>query len=138
MKTDRNKKDNTRRDQSREEKRRREQTPNRGDRNLYCKYHKQNEHDTKECRDLLEFVEQGLKNGKFHEYTGKYRQKDDDRRVRQRVNNPESKADRKKDDSKERGVHREIAMISGGIPEVGSPLLRKRQKEADSHAWRWK
>ncbi|MED6183626.1 hypothetical protein PIB30_039466 [Stylosanthes scabra] len=43
----------------------------RGDRNAYCKYHKQNGHDTEDCRDLLEFVEKGLKKGKFHEYTGK-------------------------------------------------------------------
>ncbi|MED6128366.1 hypothetical protein PIB30_096996 [Stylosanthes scabra] len=56
---------------------------NRRDRHSYCKYHKQHGHDTEECRDLLDFVEQGLKNGKFREYTSRYRNRDDDRRVRQ-------------------------------------------------------
>ncbi|MED6111459.1 hypothetical protein PIB30_052472, partial [Stylosanthes scabra] len=45
----------------------------RGDRHSYCKYHKQNGHDTEECRELLDFVEQGLKNGKFREYTSRYK-----------------------------------------------------------------
>ncbi|MED6111782.1 hypothetical protein PIB30_055525 [Stylosanthes scabra] len=147
VKTDRNKKDSARRDQFREEKGRRKQRPNRsyynplnislaqfllevsqvekvpapmaiknvhrGDRNLYCKYHKQNRYDTEECRDLLNSVEQGLKNGKFCEYINKYRQRDDDRR---------SKAERKKDDPKEHGVHREIAMISGESQKRETPF----------------
>ncbi|MED6112807.1 hypothetical protein PIB30_065031 [Stylosanthes scabra] len=87
----------------------------RGDRHSYCKYHKQHEHDTEECRDPLDFIEQGLKNEKFCEYNGRYRNKDDERRVRQRPNSPEPKPERRKDEPKERGTHREIAMISGGI-----------------------
>ncbi|MED6150268.1 hypothetical protein PIB30_070813 [Stylosanthes scabra] len=138
IRIDRNKKGNTQRDQFREEKRTQgakaqqigaspegHKKCTHGDRSLYCKYHKQTGHDTKECRDLLEFVEQGLKNEKFCEYTNKYRQRDDDRRVSQRVNSSEGKADRKKDDPKERSVHREIAMITWGIPEEGNPHLRK-------------
>ncbi|MED6141578.1 hypothetical protein PIB30_104856 [Stylosanthes scabra] len=101
VKIDRNKKDNPRKDHFREERGRREHKSNRlyynplsvervpaprpiknvhkGDRNSYCKYHKQNGHDTEECRDLLDYVEQGLKNGKFREYTSRYKQRDDDR-----------------------------------------------------------
>ncbi|MED6181811.1 hypothetical protein PIB30_022840 [Stylosanthes scabra] len=95
VRTDRNKKDNPRKEHFREDRGRREHKSNRvpaprpiknihrGDRNLYCKYHKQNGHGMEECRDLLDFVEQGLKNGKFHEYTSRYKHRDDDRRVRQ-------------------------------------------------------
>ncbi|MED6151518.1 hypothetical protein PIB30_083258 [Stylosanthes scabra] len=97
----------------------------RGDRSSYCKYHKQNGHNTKKCRDLLDFFEQGLKNGKFREYTSRYKQRDDDRKVRQQMNSPENKADRKKDEPKGRGAHRGIAMISGGIPEEGNPPSKK-------------
>ncbi|MED6208721.1 hypothetical protein PIB30_047886 [Stylosanthes scabra] len=96
VKTDRNKKDSVQRDQFREGKGRRE-----GDKNLYYKYYKQNGHDTEECNDLLGFVEQGLKNGKFYEYTNKYRQRDDDRRVSEQP----GKQDRKKTDPKERSMH---------------------------------
>ncbi|MED6127963.1 hypothetical protein PIB30_093119 [Stylosanthes scabra] len=66
----------------------------RGDRHSYCKYHKQHGHDTEECRDLLDFVEQGLKSGKFRENTGTYKNRDDERRVRQRPNNLEPKTER--------------------------------------------
>ncbi|MED6122914.1 hypothetical protein PIB30_044348 [Stylosanthes scabra] len=76
----------------------------RRDRNSYCKYHKQNGHDTEECRDLLDFVEQRLKNGKFREYTSRYKHRDDDRRVRQRMNSPKTKADKRKDEPKERDL----------------------------------
>ncbi|MED6165493.1 hypothetical protein PIB30_100000, partial [Stylosanthes scabra] len=107
----------------------------RGDRSSYCKYYKQNEHDTEECRDLLDFVEQGLKNGKFREYTSRYKQRDDDRRVRQWMNSLENKADKKRDEPKDRGTHRKLAMISRGIPEERNPLPRKQQKEAGTHAW---
>ncbi|MED6194858.1 hypothetical protein PIB30_032408 [Stylosanthes scabra] len=100
----------------------------RGDWHSYCKYHKQHEHDTEECRDLLDFVEQGLKNGKFREYTSRYRNRDDERRVRQRPNNPESKTERRKDEPRERGTHREIAMISGGIPQEENPPSKKAAK----------
>ncbi|MED6222558.1 hypothetical protein PIB30_065559 [Stylosanthes scabra] len=102
----------------------------RGDQSSYCKYHKQNGHDTEECRDLLDFVEQGLKNGKFHEYTSRYKQRDDDRRVRQRMNSPENNADKKKDEPKDHGTHCEIAMISGGIPEEGNPPSKKVAKRS--------
>ncbi|MED6184160.1 hypothetical protein PIB30_044826 [Stylosanthes scabra] len=57
----------------------------RGDRNAYCKYHKQNGHDTEDCRDLFEFVEKGLKKGKFREYTGRSNDRRDDKRTRQRM-----------------------------------------------------
>ncbi|MED6140731.1 hypothetical protein PIB30_096283 [Stylosanthes scabra] len=140
VKTDRNKKDNPgessgkKEDEGIKSPTGRTIIPSAGDKNSYCKYHKQNGHDTEECRDLLEFVEQGLKKGKFREYTNRYKQRDDDRRVRKRVNSPESKADRKKDEPKDRGTHREIAMISGGILEEGNPLLRKRQKEVGTNA----
>ncbi|MED6127563.1 hypothetical protein PIB30_089198 [Stylosanthes scabra] len=106
----------------------------RGDRHSYCKYHKQHGYDTEECRDLLDFVEHGLKNGKFREYTGRYKSRDDEIRVRQRPNNPEPKTERRKDEPRERGTHREISMISGGIPKEGNPHLKRRQSEADTHA----
>ncbi|MED6227485.1 hypothetical protein PIB30_114052, partial [Stylosanthes scabra] len=102
----------------------------RGDRRSYCKYHKQHGHDTEECRDLLDFVEEGLKNGKFREYTGRHRNRDDDRRVRQRQNSPEPKSEKRRDEPKERGVHREIAMISGGIADEGNPPSRKAAKRS--------
>ncbi|MED6164067.1 hypothetical protein PIB30_086170 [Stylosanthes scabra] len=91
-----------------------------GDRNLYYKYYKQKGHDTEECSDLLGFFEQGLKNGKFHEYTSRYKQRDDDRRVRQRMNSPENKDDKKIDEPKDRGTHHEFAMLSEGILEEGN------------------
>ncbi|MED6126564.1 hypothetical protein PIB30_079657 [Stylosanthes scabra] len=112
VKTNRNKKDNPRKEHFWEDRERRERKSNksvgskpiknthRGDWHSYCKYHKQNGHDTKECRDLLDFVEQGLKNGKFREYTSRYKHRDDDRRVRQRPNSPEAKTDRRKDEPK--------------------------------------
>ncbi|MED6174177.1 hypothetical protein PIB30_066505 [Stylosanthes scabra] len=106
----------------------------RGDRRSYCKYHKQHGHDTEECRDLLDFIEEGLKNGRFREYTGRYRNRDDERRVRQRQNSPEPKAERMRDEPKERSAHREIAMISGGIPDEGNPHVRRQQNEASTHA----
>ncbi|MED6196518.1 hypothetical protein PIB30_048245 [Stylosanthes scabra] len=100
----------------------------RGDRRSYCKYHKQHRHDTEECRDLLDFIEEGLKNGRFREYTSRNRNKDDERRVRQRQNSPETKAERRRDEPKERNAHREIAMISGGIPDEGNPPSKKVAK----------
>ncbi|MED6227352.1 hypothetical protein PIB30_112709, partial [Stylosanthes scabra] len=106
----------------------------RGDRRSYCKYHKQHGHDTEECRDLLDFVEEGLKNGKFREYTGRHRNRDDDRRVRQRQNSSEPKSEKRRDEPKERGVHREIAMISGGIADEGNPHLEKQKSGASTHA----
>ncbi|MED6109003.1 hypothetical protein PIB30_029477 [Stylosanthes scabra] len=78
---------------------------NRGDRNAYCKYHKQNGHDTEDCRDLLEFIEKGLKKGKFREYTGRSNDRRDDRRTRHRADNPEKSTDGK-DDHKEVVVRR--------------------------------
>ncbi|MED6118297.1 hypothetical protein PIB30_001529 [Stylosanthes scabra] len=69
---------------------------NRGDRNAYCKYHKQNDHDTEDCRDLLEFVEKGLKKEKFQEYTGRSSDRRDDRRTRHRVDSPEKSTEGKK------------------------------------------
>ncbi|MED6116399.1 hypothetical protein PIB30_099989 [Stylosanthes scabra] len=93
-----------------------------GDRHSYCKYHKQHGHDTEECRDLLDFIEQGLKNGKFREYTSRYRNRDDERRVRQRPNSPEHKPKRWKDEPKEHGTHREIAMISGESQRKETPI----------------
>ncbi|MED6205278.1 hypothetical protein PIB30_016261 [Stylosanthes scabra] len=68
-----------------------------GDWNAYCKYHKQNGHNTEDCRDLLGFVEQGLKVGKFCEYTDRRSNRGDDRRTRQRVSSPDSKSTGRKD-----------------------------------------
>ncbi|MED6148634.1 hypothetical protein PIB30_054851 [Stylosanthes scabra] len=99
-----------------------------GDQNAYCKYHKQNGHDTEDCRDLLEFVEKGLKKGKFREYTGRSGDRRDDRRTRQRADSPE-KSTKGKDDHKEGVVRREIKMISGGLPDEGNPPSRKAAKK---------
>ncbi|MED6111101.1 hypothetical protein PIB30_049415 [Stylosanthes scabra] len=101
-----------------------------GDRNLYYKYYKQNGHDTEECSNLLGFVEQGLKKGKFREYTRRYKQRDDDRRVRQRMNNPENKTNKKRDEPKDHGTHREIAIILEGIPEQENPPSKKAVKRS--------
>ncbi|MED6153017.1 hypothetical protein PIB30_097510, partial [Stylosanthes scabra] len=87
-------------------------------------------HDTEECRDLLDFIEEGLKNRRFREYTGRNRNKDDERRVRQRQNSPKTKAERRRDEPKERSAHREIAMISGGIPDEGNPPSKKAAKRS--------
>ncbi|MED6203986.1 hypothetical protein PIB30_004573 [Stylosanthes scabra] len=92
----------------------------RGDRNAYCKYHKQNGHDTEDCRDLLEFVEKGLKKGKFREYTRRSNDRGNDRRTRQRVSRP-NKSTKGKDEPKEGVARREIKMISGGLPDEGNP-----------------
>ncbi|MED6205744.1 hypothetical protein PIB30_020531 [Stylosanthes scabra] len=143
VKTDRDKRETGRKDLSREDCSRREQrsgTPklsqvekipapraiknnNRGDRNAYCKYHKQNGHDTEDYRDLLEFIEKGLKKGKFREYTGRGSDRRDDRRTRHMADSPE-----RKNDSKEVVVRREIKMISGGLPDEGNPPSRKAAK----------
>ncbi|MED6135214.1 hypothetical protein PIB30_044203 [Stylosanthes scabra] len=73
---------------------------------------------------------QGLKNGKFREYTGRYKNRDDARRVRQRPNNPKPKTKRRNDEPRERGTHREIAMISGGILDEGNPPSKKVAKRS--------
>ncbi|MED6108234.1 hypothetical protein PIB30_021690 [Stylosanthes scabra] len=101
----------------------------RGDRNAYCKYHKQNGHDTEDCRDLLEFVEQRLKKGKFREYTERNSERGDDRRTRQRVNSPDKSTERK-DEPKEGVTRRTIKMISGGLPDEGNPPSRKAAKRS--------
>ncbi|MED6177885.1 hypothetical protein PIB30_102335, partial [Stylosanthes scabra] len=101
-----------------------------GDRHSYRKYHKQHGHDTEECRDLLDFVEQGLKNGKFPEYTSRYGNRDDERRVRQRTNSPEPKTEKRKDEPREHGTHHEIAIISGGFPKEGNPPSKKAAKRS--------
>ncbi|MED6221626.1 hypothetical protein PIB30_056620 [Stylosanthes scabra] len=72
-----------------------------------------NDHDTEDCRDFLEFVEKGLKKGKFHEYTGRSSDQKDDRRTRQRVDSPE-KSTEGKDEPKDGMTRREIKMISEG------------------------
>ncbi|MED6172812.1 hypothetical protein PIB30_053405 [Stylosanthes scabra] len=153
VKTDKSKKDNPRKEHFRDDRGRKERRSNRsyynplnvsqvervpasrpikntsrGDRHSYRKYHKQHGHDTEECRDLLDFVEQGLKNEKFREYTDRYKNRDDERRVRQRPNSPKPKPERRKDEPRKRGTHREIAMILGGIPEEGNPPSRKAAK----------
>ncbi|MED6195208.1 hypothetical protein PIB30_035818 [Stylosanthes scabra] len=101
----------------------------RDDRNAYCKYHKQNGHDTEDCRDLLEFVERGLKKGKFREYTRRSNDRGDDKRTRQRVSSPDKSAERK-DEPKEGVTRREIKMISGGLPDEGNPPSRKAAKRS--------
>ncbi|MED6165841.1 hypothetical protein PIB30_103509 [Stylosanthes scabra] len=141
VKSDRNKKDNPRKEHFREDRgvssrksassKTHKEHPQRRQ-TSYCKYHKQHRHP--QCRDLLDFVEQGLKNGKFREYTSRNKNKDDERRVRQRPNSPDPKTERRKDEPKERSTHHEIAMISRGIPEEGNPSSKKAGKEADTHA----
>ncbi|MED6193526.1 hypothetical protein PIB30_020328 [Stylosanthes scabra] len=46
-------------------------------------------------------------------------------RLRQRIERPES------DDHKGHRVHREIAIVSGGIPEEGNPHLKSDQKKSE-------
>ncbi|MED6178047.1 hypothetical protein PIB30_104009 [Stylosanthes scabra] len=46
------------------------------------------------------------------------------------MNSPENKADKKRDEPKDRGTHREIAMTSEGIPEEGNPPSRKAAKRS--------
>ncbi|MED6181102.1 hypothetical protein PIB30_016440 [Stylosanthes scabra] len=99
----------------------------RGDRNAYCKYHKQNGHDTEDCRDLLEFVDKGLKKGKFHQYTGRSSDRRDERSTRQRADSPE-KSTEGKDEPKDGVVRREIKMISEGLPDEGNPPSRRAAK----------
>ncbi|MED6145163.1 hypothetical protein PIB30_022473 [Stylosanthes scabra] len=149
VKTDRDKRESNRKDPLWEDRSRREQrsgrsyynplnvslktflheNSSRGDRNAYCKYHKQNGHDTEDCRDLLEFVEKGLKKGKFREYTGRSSYRRDDRRTRQRVDSPEKSAEGK-DEPRDGVVRREIKMISGGLPDEGNPPSRKDAKRS--------
>ncbi|MED6203641.1 hypothetical protein PIB30_001339 [Stylosanthes scabra] len=86
-----------------------------------------------DCRDLLEFVEKGLKKGKFHEYTGRSGDRRDDRRTRQRENIPE-KSTEGKNDHKDGVDRREIKMISGGLPGEGNPRPGKQPKGTNSHA----
>ncbi|MED6112685.1 hypothetical protein PIB30_063817 [Stylosanthes scabra] len=100
---------------------------NRGDRNAYSKYHKQNDHDTEDCCDLLEFIKKGLKKGKFREYTGRSHDRRDDRRTRHRADSPKKSAEGK-DDRKAVVVRREIKMISRGLPDKGIPPSRKASK----------
>ncbi|MED6184016.1 hypothetical protein PIB30_043278 [Stylosanthes scabra] len=102
---------------------------NRRDRNTYYKYHKQNGHNTEDCRDLLEFVEKGLNKGKFREYTRRSRDRKDDRRTRQRADNPKRFTEGK-DERKDDVVRREIKMISGGLPDEGNPPSRKAAKRS--------
>ncbi|MED6200006.1 hypothetical protein PIB30_081173 [Stylosanthes scabra] len=124
VKTDRNKKDNPRKEHFRDDRGRKEHRSNRSYYNplnvslaQFLNEVSQHGHDTEECRDLLDFIEEGLKNGKFRKYTGRYRNRDDERRVRQRQNSPEPKLERRRDEPKECSAHREIAMISGGIQD---------------------
>ncbi|MED6146505.1 hypothetical protein PIB30_035014, partial [Stylosanthes scabra] len=51
---------------------------------------------------------------------------------------PENKADKKGDEPKDRGTHREIVRISGGIPEERNPPSKKAANEASTRAWQWK
>ncbi|MED6168323.1 hypothetical protein PIB30_010656 [Stylosanthes scabra] len=128
VKTDRDKKETSRRDPPREDH---ERIPapraikntHRGDRSAYYKYHKQNGHDTEDCRDLIDFIEQGLKKGKFREYTGRSNDRSDEKGTRQRVSSPDNKSTGGKDDHKEGTTRREIKMISGGLPDEGKPLI---------------
>ncbi|MED6187405.1 hypothetical protein PIB30_076127 [Stylosanthes scabra] len=109
----------------------------RGDRNAYCKYHKQNSHDTEDCRDLLKFVEKGLKKGKFREYTRRSSDRKDDRRTRQRVDSPE-KSTEGKDEPRDGVARREIKMISGAFRMKETHHPGKRPKGASTHASQWK
>ncbi|MED6198567.1 hypothetical protein PIB30_067635 [Stylosanthes scabra] len=102
----------------------------RGDRNAYCKYHKQTGHHTEDCHDVLDFVKQGLKKGKFREYTSRSGTRNDDRRTRQRMDSPDRKSNDKKEDWKEGVTRRVIKMISGGLPEEGNPPSWKAAKRS--------
>ncbi|MED6151005.1 hypothetical protein PIB30_078123 [Stylosanthes scabra] len=91
---------------------------------------RKNGHDIEDSRDLLDFVEQGLKKDKFRECTGRSSDRDDDRRTRQRVDSPDSKSVGRKDDRKDGVTRREIKMISGGLPDEGNPPSRKAAKRS--------
>ncbi|MED6164035.1 hypothetical protein PIB30_085781 [Stylosanthes scabra] len=83
VKTDKNKKDNPRKEHFMENRGRKEHRSN-VSLAQFLNEVSQHGHDTEECQDLLDFIEEGLKNRKFREYTGRYRNRDDERRVRQR------------------------------------------------------
>ncbi|MED6136379.1 hypothetical protein PIB30_055579 [Stylosanthes scabra] len=139
VKTDRNKKDNPRKEHFRDDTRRKEHRSNRS-------YYNPLNVSLAQFLNEVSQVERvpaprpikntsredrrsyWLKNGRFHEYTGRNRNKDDERRVRQRQNSPETKAERRRDEPKEHSAHREIAMISGGIPDEGNPPSKKAAK----------
>ncbi|MED6159315.1 hypothetical protein PIB30_041248 [Stylosanthes scabra] len=137
VKTDRDKKETNRKDLPREDRSKREQRSGKSYYNplnasltiFLHEYHKQNGHDTEDCRDLLEFVEKGLKKGKFREYTGRSIDQRDDRRTRQIVDSPE-KSTEGRDEPKDGVTRREIKIISGGLPDEGSPPSRKAAKRS--------
>ncbi|MED6144676.1 hypothetical protein PIB30_017777 [Stylosanthes scabra] len=84
----------------------------------YYKYNKVSGHDTKDYRDLLEARQtnpEGIKS--MNMWTGKSKEMKNIR-LRQIIDRPE------KDDPKGHRVYREIAIVSGGIPEEENPHLK--------------
>ncbi|MED6176974.1 hypothetical protein PIB30_093331, partial [Stylosanthes scabra] len=69
-------------------------------------------------KDLLEYVEQGLKNEKFPEYVTKSKQKDEgERRTKQRHAKLNESSSRVEEEWRNHTRHQEIAMISGNFLE---------------------
>ncbi|MED6161246.1 hypothetical protein PIB30_058923 [Stylosanthes scabra] len=97
------------------------------------KYHKWKEYPHHEQSRIITeetgMLTASLKKGKFREYTGRSGDRRDDRRTRQRADNPE-KSTKGKDDRKDGVVRREIKMISGGFPDEGNPPSRKEVKRS--------
>ncbi|MED6121592.1 hypothetical protein PIB30_031697 [Stylosanthes scabra] len=82
----------------------------------YYKYNKVSGHDTKDCKDLLEARRtnpEGIKS--MNMWTGKNKEMKNVK-LRQRIDKPE------KDDPKRHRVHREIAIVSRGIPKKRTPI----------------
>ena len=46
-------------------------SPNVCDKNMYCRFHKDHGHDTEDCRDLKERVEEPIRKGKLQKYVKK-------------------------------------------------------------------
>ncbi|MED6183211.1 hypothetical protein PIB30_035905 [Stylosanthes scabra] len=86
----------------------------------YYKYNKVSGHDTKDCKDFLEARETNHEIKKsMNMWTCKSKEMKNIRlRLRQRIDRPE------KDDPKRHRVHREIAIVTGGIPEEGNLHLK--------------
>ena len=58
-------------------------SPNVHDKNKYCRFHKDHDHHTEDCRDLKEQIEELIRKGKLQKYVkkGEYSKFRDDNKI---------------------------------------------------------